>query len=262
MAYSSLDCRQSGLLAVLVTAAALLSLQPAYAASEKCATTEWKVSTEESTQSDSGNWSIEDLKASQCSTLLQASRAETSNRDGAFKNGTWKLSGKVHLEFDGAVLGSDAATVVLDTDAATVVLVNGRISSVNAGTGKTLSPQAKKAVHVEFSGVVLDADTAAATFTAGRMKTIQALGAPAQFSFLKKSGQRAHGRSPRIVYDADKTLISFVDAWYSSGTEEGDAQMLTYNFTNGFTTTRKASATHDSSKLVPAPRTPDRATAK
>jgi lipopolysaccharide export system protein LptA len=262
MAYSSPDCRQLGLPVLLLTAAALLSLSPAKAASEKCATTEWKVSTETDTHSDAGNWSIEDLKASQCSTLLQASRAETSRFDGAFKNGTWKLTGKVHLEFDGAVLGSDAATVVLDTDAATVVLVNGRISSVNAGTGKTLSPQAKKAVHVEFSGVVLDADTAAATFTAGRMKTIQVLGAPAQFSYLRKSGQRAHGRSPRIVYDADKTLISFVDAWYSSGAEEGEAQMLTYNFTDGTTTTKKSSGTHDPGKLVPAPRTPDRATAK
>jgi lipopolysaccharide export system protein LptA len=252
MAFSPPDCRARGFPSLLAAAAALLFFQPTDAASEKCDTTKWTTGWEKS-RSTPGSASIDELKASQCNTLLQASKAETSNFEDAFKNGTWVLSGKVHLEFDGAVL---------DTDAATVVLVDGRLSAVNAGSGKAQSPPAKKAVHAEFKGVVLDADTAAATFAAGRIKTIQALGAPAQFSYLRKSGQRVRGRSPRILYDEGKTLISFFDAWFSSDTEEGEAELLTYNFTDEMTDMEKFIGTRDTSKRVPAPRTPDRATAK
>jgi lipopolysaccharide export system protein LptA len=239
---------------VLAAAVALLSLQPAHAASEKCDTTEWAFGNDEATRSPSGDVSITNLKLSQCSTLLQASKADASGLDAGIGNTTWKLTGKVHLEFDGAVF---------DSDTATIVLVDGRLGSVNVGSGQAQTAQTKIPVHVEFNGAVLAADTAAATFSAGRIKTIQALGAPVQFSFqVKKSGQRVHGSSPRIDYDADKTLISFIEAAYFYGSDEVEAQLLTYNFTDGSTSTRKAIGTYRPDERVPAPRTPDRATAK
>jgi hypothetical protein len=71
-----------------------------------------------------------------------------------------------------------------------------------------------------------------------------------------------HGRAPRIDYDADKTLVSFHDSSYTYGTDEGRTQLLSYNFTDGVTRTMKGNITVQSDEKVPAPRTPDRTTAK
>jgi hypothetical protein len=254
---TSPDCRRLHLLAVPAAAIALLSLQPASAASaanDKCTAREWTVGSELTTYASSGSVSIDELKASNCGTLLQATKAETNNSDSTFVNGTWKLSGKVRLEFNGELI---------ETDIATIVLINGLVSSVNAGSGQAQSPTTKKPVHLELNGATLDVDTAAATFASGRIKTILAQGAPGQFSYqVKKSGQHVHGRSARIEYDADKTLITFTKASYFYGNDEAEAETLTYNFNDGSSSVKKGIGTYRPDERVPAPRTPDRATAK
>lgn len=266
MAPSSPDSRQSGTTAALAMLAAACNLlhvlpvaaaAPAAAASNKCETRDWTIKLEESTRTESGNVSISDLTLSQCSTVLRASKAEATiadnGADNDFRNGTWRLSGKVRLEFDGATL---------DADAATIVLVDNRLSNVNVSRTSP-SSQAGNPVHVEFKDAVLDVDAAAVDFVAGRMRTIRALGSPAQFAWQMKTGRRVHGRSPRIDYDAEKTLLRVNSASYFYGNTEGDAQVLEYNFNDGTLTTRKLSGINrPDDELVPPPRTPDRTTAK
>lgn len=234
------------------TIPAVAAAAPA-AASGKCAAENWDAHWDESVRSASGDVSIMELVLSQCGTVLKASKAETSDFDTSIRNGTWKLSGMVRLEVDGATF---------DASAATIVFSDGRIHSVDA-RAVAASPQPPRPVHVEFNGAVLDVDTVAAAFTAGRIRTIQALGSPAEFSYqVKKSGQRVHGRAPRIDYDADKTLITFLEAAYAYGNDEGKTQMLSYNFTDGSTRTVNASGTYRPDERVPTPRTPDRSSAR
>jgi lipopolysaccharide transport protein LptA len=254
MAPSSPDCRRRGLIAALAAASAMLFLQPAVAASDKCETKEWEVKSEVMTRSVSEDLSVTDLKLSQCSTLLRASRADaTGVKDGHIDNSTWKLTGAVHLEVDGAVM---------DAQAATIVLVNGLVHSVDVPAQTAQQP--KKPVHVEFNSSVLDVDSATVAFTDGRIKTILALGSPAQFSYvIKKSGRQVRGRAGRIDYDAGRNEMRFsIDTRYTDGSSEASAEMLTYNIDDGSMTTRKASGTYRPDEKVPAPRTPDRATAK
>ena len=143
-----------------------------------------------------------------------------------------------------------------------LVLVDGLLSSVEvqAQTGQ----QSRKPVHAEFRSSVLDVDSASVAFTDGRIRTIQALGSPAQFSYvIKKSGRQVRGRAGKIDYDADKSEMRFsIDTWYSDGSSDATTEMLTYNINDGSMTTRKASGTYRPDEKVPAPRTPDRATAK
>jgi lipopolysaccharide export system protein LptA len=186
------------------------------------------------------------------STVLKALSGVATGLDGGLKNSTWVLTGDVHLEFDGAVLEAQAATAVF---------VNGLLSSVEVSAAS--APQ-KKPVHVEFRTAVLDVDAAAVALSDGRIRTIQARGTPAQFSYeMKKSARRYHGRAGRIDYDAARSVIKFsVDTWYTDGNLEAETSALTYNFSDDSMITEAIKGTYPGAERVPAPRTPDRATAK
>jgi lipopolysaccharide transport protein LptA len=235
-----------------LTAVAMLCLQPAFAAAVSQERIVWSAR-----DGIRGNFStvlsIGGPEVRQGTTFLRALKADATGLENGPENSTWKFSGDVHLEFDGAVV---------DTQSATVVFVNGRLNSVDI---QTVSAQPKKPVHVEFDGAMLDADTATVAFTEGRVKTIQVRGAPAQFSHqLKKTGRRTQGRANRIDYDAGKSLMRLTDdIWFSDGRNEVKAQWLNYNLDDGvFDAAPGSSGTHWPDERVPAPRTPDRATAK
>ncbi len=88
------------------------------------------------------------------------------------------------------------------------------------------------AVHIEFEGAVLDADTAVAIFADSRIQSISVRGAPANFSHLAKgsSNQRNLGRANNIDFDAASQNVRFTGkAWYSDGRNEATTEKLTYN---------------------------------
>jgi lipopolysaccharide transport protein LptA len=248
------DNRRMLLLAVLVTALLAFMLQ-AGAASVSNERIVW-----DALDGFEGNLfeavTMKQPRVRQGSTLLRAEKGNASftNGDGEADNSTWKFTGDVHVEVDGAVL---------DAEAATVVFVNRRVSSVVVQSATT--QPAKKSVHLEYNNAVLDVDTATLSFADGRINTIQALGKPAQFSHvLKKNGRRVNGRANKIEYDARKSLASLsVDAWFSNGVSELATQLVTYNLADGLISSPgKSTGTYQAEERVPAPHTPDRATAK
>jgi lipopolysaccharide transport protein LptA len=200
-----------------------------------------------------GTAALERLELSQGSTLLKASRAEATGMvDGKYEDSTWVLTDAVHMAFDGAVL---------DTRSATVTFADGYLKSV----------QVQDAVHLEVNGTLLDAHTALVTFVDNRVRTVHAEGAPAaQFSRQLKDSHRASGQAARIDYDAGKNHIRI-----SGGAEfiRGNSKYRTedgiYNLTDdSFIATSNSSgivAPEDKPRAderVPAPRTPDRGTAR
>ncbi|MEO8315645.1 MAG: LptA/OstA family protein [Pseudomonadota bacterium] len=241
-----------------LAAATLQCLQPSLAAgvsNEKIS-----VSADSSTGnlSSDGKQTLELPIVRQGSTLLKALKAEVTSKGGESKDSTYKFTGDVHLEFDGAVM---------DAQSATAVFINNRLSSVDVMT--TAPGQPKKLVHVVFKSAVLDVDAATVALADGRIRTIQARGTPSQFSYqLKKSGRRVNGRAGKIDYDAVKNAIRFsVDTWYTDGRSEAKTPALTYNFGTEIMVTEALDLTYDSEEdapeeRVPAPRTPDRASAK
>jgi lipopolysaccharide transport protein LptA len=275
MPSSSPNCRRRGPFAVLMLTIALLFLQTATPAAQKCETTEWKVDYGESSRLPSGDLSFEDLKFSQCSTLLHATKAEASGIAESIRNSTWKLTGRVHLEFDVLRKGSEGLVApvdleprraVLDADAATVVFVNNRVSSVTVqATSAPPSRQPKKPVQVKLDDAQLDVDTAVLAFAEGRVKTIQAKGSPAIFSHVvKKTGRRAQGRANNLNYDASENQVQLRDdIWLSDGRLQNKTQLITYNLSDGsYSSPGPGSVTNQPEERVPAPRTPDRATAQ
>ncbi len=65
-------------------------------------------------------------------SLIRADKAEGSNLTDGYDNGHWTVTGKVHIEFNGAVL---------DADSANVVFANSLIQSINVQqhAGKVLA---------------------------------------------------------------------------------------------------------------------------
>lgn len=246
------DSRSGGLLCIL--ASALLCLQPVFAAGERRERIQWDAPGGLSVVA--GVLTLQKPEVRQGSTVLRALKATAIGLDGGADNSTWKFTGEVHLEFDGAVL---------DAQAATVVFVDNRLSSVEVqATASQPSPQQRKPVHVELNGAQLDAETAAVAFADGRIKTVQAQGAPALFSHqLKKTGPRANGRANRINYDAVKTLMDLTeDTSFSYNGNEFETPWVKYNLTDSSYVTGPANGKHDPDERVPAPRTPDRTSAK
>jgi lipopolysaccharide transport protein LptA len=268
MALSHPDRRPLGPWTALVAAGALLFLQPACPAS----------STLEPIQingfrpdfnSNAGTLSIETLELTQGRTLLKASKAEATGLvDGKYENSTWTLTDAVHMEFDGATL---------DAQSATVVFADGQVKSVRVQPGITQPQQAKHPVHLEFNNAVLDARNALVTFVENRVDTVRAEGTPAQFSHqLKNSARRANGHAARIDYDAGKSLIHVSgDAWLTTGNIEfqlediTQLEAITYNLSDGsassnskFSGTFRPKDKPGADEKVPAPRTPDRGTAR
>lgn len=194
-----------------------------------------------------GTASLEMLELSQGSTLLKASRADASGMvDGKYENSTWILTDSVHMEFDGAIL---------DTRSATVVFADGNLKSV----------QVQDAVRLNFNGTLLEAQNALVTFTDNRVRTVHAEGAPvAQFSHELKDSRRVTGQAARIDYDAVRNHIrisgkgEFVRGNSKYRTEDG-----VYNLTDdSFVSASSSSGEFGPDDKVPAPRTPDRGTAR
>jgi lipopolysaccharide transport protein LptA len=248
------DSRWRGPMIALAAAATLLGLQLASAAGERREPI--TVDSREGMSFNASGLTINAPQVRQGSTVLRAAKARATNTEDGFKNSTWKFTGQVHLEFDGAVL---------DGEAATVVFVDGRLSSADVQSASAPpSRQPKKPVHVELNGAQLDVDTAAVAFAEGRIKTVQAQGSPAIFSHLmKKTGRLANGRANRIHYDAGKSLMRLTeDAWFSYGGNIFDTQLAVYNLEDGTYDIGPFIGTHDPAERVPAPSIPDRATAK
>lgn len=262
----------SGLRSLAATAI-LLCLLPANAASERRETivADWG-----SVRANYivGTLAGDNLVLRQGSTLLKASKAEATGLvDGKYDNSSWKLTGVVHLEFDGAIL---------DTRSATIVFAGGALKTVQAqpGAGPAAGP-ARSPVHLEFNGALLDAQTAQVNLVDNRIRTAQVQGsqaAPAQFSHqFRNAKQRAFGRALRVDYDATKSLIRFSgNTKYSYGNIESETESATYNMGDGSFTTETPSTTTLSpderpapattatprEERVPPPSTPNRATAK
>lgn len=253
MPLSFQDSRWRWLTGALIAAAILLAPGPARTASPAV---EKIVSDSEGFKVDgSGGLTLNKPVVRQGSTLLRAATATATGLDDeSVKNSTWKFSGDVHLEFDGAVL---------DAEAATVVFMKGQLSSVIVQAAA--APRPGKPVRVVFDGATLDVDSAAVAFVDGRISTIQALGSPAQFSHqLKKDGSRAQGRANKLAYDARKSEINLSgDTSFSKGSKDVKTQEVTYNLADGsYYGPGSTTVTVDRDERVPAPRTPDRATAK
>lgn len=133
-------------------------------------------------------------------TLIRADKAEGSNLpDGDYDNGHWKLSGQV---------------------------------------------------HIEFNGVVLDADSATVAFADGRIRSINVLGKPARFSHpAGATGQRNEGRAANIAYDGNTREVRFSGRTaYAFGPYEGTADKpLVYELD---TTVIRSEAGTDDSRIM------------
>jgi lipopolysaccharide transport protein LptA len=101
-------------------------------------------------------------------------------------------------------------------------------------------------------------------FVDGRMKTVQAQGAPAKFSHQLKNATRRNGQAEKLEYDDGTCLMTLSgDVLYSSGSGELRTKEVRYNLCDGTAAfPDEASGTVKPDARVPAPRTPDRATAK
>ncbi len=162
----------------------------------------------------------------------------------------------MHLELDGAILEAQAATVVF---------ADGRLRSAEVQPAPAPIPQPPKSpVHLEFSGAVLDAQSASVAFADGRMRSVQALGSPAQFSHqFKGSPRRVHGRANKVDFDAIRNQVRFTgDTRYSDGSYALETQELYYNLGDGSFGAPTPSSGTRTDERVPAPRTPDRTSAK
>ncbi len=115
-------------------------------------------------------------------TLIRADKADGTNLlDGSFDNGHWVLSGAVHIEFNGAMLDADSATVI---------------------------------------------------FEGGHIHSIEVQGSPAQFSRpTGATNDRNEGRADTITYDGATRQIRLTGhTWYAFGPYEGTASKpLRYN---------------------------------
>lgn len=235
-----------------VAVATLQYLQPAHAAAVKSGEPVELTASGSSRKADTDTVTFSNPIITQGRTLLKAEKGEGTNMDEGLDDSAWNFTGNVHLEFDGAVL---------DAQAATAVFLNGRLSSVVL---QAVAPQRpKKLVHVVFKSAVLDVENATVTLAEGRIRTIQALGTPTQFSYRMKKQGPVSGRADKIEYDAVTDSIVFSgDTRYTDGKKVASTSALTYNFSDGSTTTGTINLIVPREDRVPAPRTPDRATAK
>lgn len=118
------DSRQRGPLRALLAAGALLCLLPAQGAglSDETVHVDGKGLT---IDLNAGTKSMTDLKLRQGSTLIEAKQANGSDLANGHRNGTWKLSGGVHIEFDGALLDAETATVKFMDNKVKTIAVQG-----------------------------------------------------------------------------------------------------------------------------------------
>lgn len=197
------DSRRRRLLTVLAGCGALSWLAPSFGARAPASNIEVHAKGRVRWNFNEGTQVLEqDVELRQApDTLIRADRAEGSNLpDGNFDNGHWILSGAVHIEFDGAVLDADSATV---------------------------------------------------QFADGRIESIQVQGTPALFSHPSgTTGQRNQGRANVIAYDGIRRLVRFTGRTaYAFGPYEGTAvKPLVYNLDSTELATDKGS--DDNSRII------------
>lgn len=254
MALMHPDKRWRSLMTALAAATALTGVEPVFTAG--ISREEILVNVKDGAEFDgvSRIMTMKQPVVTQGTTLLRATIATATNTENGFRNSTFRFDGSVHLEFDGAVV---------DAQAATAVFADGRLSSIDVRAVR--GQQSGKPGRMEFNGAVVDVDTAVVSFNAGRINTIQAQGSPARFSHvLKKNQRRASGHASRIEYDAGKSMLSLSgDTWFSvDDFEYKDAAWVTYNLAEGSYKADSGSISQKRDERVPAPRTPDRTSAK
>jgi lipopolysaccharide transport protein LptA len=159
MAPSYPERRRRGLMRAVLAAGALLCLLPALAAG--ISGEEIDVSGEGLVMNlNAGTESMGDLVLRQGNTLIKAKHAEGSGLANNRRNGSWVLNGEVHIEFDGAVLDAESATVKFVDNRLKTVAVLGkparfshtlRNSSRGQGTAERIDYDASTS-DVRFSG--------------------------------------------------------------------------------------------------------------
>ncbi len=104
------DSRRRGPLRALLATGALFCLLPALGAgiSEETVHIDGEGL---SIDLNAGTKSMANLKLRQGTTLIEAKQANGSDLANGHRNGTWSLTGGVHIEFDGALLDAESATV-------------------------------------------------------------------------------------------------------------------------------------------------------
>jgi lipopolysaccharide transport protein LptA len=160
MAPSHPDRRRRGPLRAILVAGTLLWLLPAHAAS--LSDEEIDVSGEGLVMNlNAGTKSMDNLKLRQGNTLVSAKHADGSGLANGHRNGTWELKGEVHIEFDGAVLDAETATVRFVDNRLKTVVVQGTpavFAQTLGNTGRRVQGRAGKIDYdagtsqVQFSG--------------------------------------------------------------------------------------------------------------
>jgi lipopolysaccharide transport protein LptA len=115
------DRRRRGYLPALFAASVLLALLPGHAANAVRGDIEIEGNNLKG-NINAGTQSMDDFVLKQGSNLIRAKKSNGSGLADGRDNSTWDLKGEVHIEFDGAVL---------DADAATVKLVDSRIKTIH-----------------------------------------------------------------------------------------------------------------------------------
>lgn len=85
-------------------------------------------------------------------TLIRADRAEGRNLADGYDDGHWTLTGKVHIEFDGAVLDADSATVEFVDGGIGSILVNGRPAVFSHPVGDTGQRNEGRSETITYDG--------------------------------------------------------------------------------------------------------------
>lgn len=140
MAPSLPDLRRRARLAVLALAAVALAPAASAAAPRPDSGADIEVEGRNPVMNlNAGTLEMRDVRVTQePGTVIQAQNAATGLADG-YENSRWEFTGKVHLEFDGAVL---------DADRATAVFAGGRLQSLQVnGAPANFSHPAKDGGH-------------------------------------------------------------------------------------------------------------------
>jgi len=155
MQLSLRDNRRAGLLTMLAGCGVLACLEPSLAARAPTADIEVQNKGRVSWNFNAGTQLLEqDVELRQApDTLIRADKAEGSNlQEGNKDNGHWKLSGSVHIEFNGAVLDADRAMVVFADGRIHTIEVQGKPAVFSHSTGTNGQRNQGRANTITYDG--------------------------------------------------------------------------------------------------------------
>jgi lipopolysaccharide transport protein LptA len=121
------------------------------------------------------------------------------------------------------------------------------------------------AVHIEFRGAVLDAETAVIIIRGQQLLSVRVQGSQAQFSHQPAgSARRIQGRGNAIDYDAATNIVTFTgNNWFTASNHDFSTDRVDYNIGTGKVTTGRGSGIiRPERERVPPPRTPERGSAQ